>query len=406
MKREKITTSTCHTGFHAMYPTGYACAGEGIALGDTPPAPTPPPAEDEAPRAGGERFVIDPPARDAALPYRYYFVKEDLVPEYHRLPSRDEQRDALAFRDRYLALKRTNERLAGKLLAGELTNELKRPAIVRGFLDRGFFVAGSGIETRASRRFVRTVRGRYIKEAQLEPRSGASFHGVELGKEHALPIAWAVRASRPMRAITLADGQRRFADDETVPALERLAIVPWLRRERVEDRVLHVLTDGHYVRDWFLAVAEPIPPPEGVTAEEPWVHVDVGEQTLVLYRGPTPIYATLVSSGIVGHDTPVGLFSIRSKHIAETMSNIGGDEADRYAIEDVPWTQYFRGSIALHGAFWHERFGLKRSHGCVNLAPIDAHRIFDETWPAVPEGWHGVSSDRTGLRPSHVYITP
>jgi hypothetical protein len=37
-------------------------------------------------------------------------------------------------------------------------------------------------------------------------------------------------------------------------------------------------------------------------------------------------------------------------------------------------------------------FGTPRSHGCVNLAPVDAHRLFFWTDPPVPPGWHGVNA--------------
>ncbi|MBN9159473.1 MAG: L,D-transpeptidase [Myxococcales bacterium] len=36
------------------------------------------------------------------------------------------------------------------------------------------------------------------------------------------------------------------------------------------------------------------------------------------------------------------------------------------------------------------RFGIPRSHGCINLAPIDAMRVFRFTAPPVLEGWHGI----------------
>jgi hypothetical protein len=53
---------------------------------------------------------------------------------------------------------------------------------------------------------------------------------------------------------------------------------------------------------------------------------------------------------------------------------------------------YFSLAIALHGAFWHGRFGQVRSHGCVNLAPADARWLFFWVRPELPEGWHGVTS--------------
>ena len=43
--------------------------------------------------------------------------------------------------------------------------------------------------------------------------------------------------------------------------------------------------------------------------------------------------------------------------------------------------------FALHAAFWHNKFGRRRSHGCVNLAPLDAARVFAATSPAMPPGW-------------------
>ena len=391
LKREKLRSPTCATGWYELYPQGFACAGEGIDVGEQPP---------------NSPLAVAQAGRNEALPYTYYYVKDELVPSFHQPPSRDQQREAQDYADRYVALLALDPRKAQRFLDGELPGEPAKPLAVRVFLHRGFFIAGAGVDVRSRRRFVRTVRGQYVKESQLEPRPPSRFHGVTLDAQHTLPLAWAVRGSAPMSQITLPDGSSRFADDATVPPLERLALVPWKRRVHFADRQLHELQDGHFVRDWYLAVAERIDRPRGVGADEPWVHVDVGEQTLVVYHGDTPVYATLVSTGLEGHDTPLGLFTIREKHVSDTMSNIGADAGDaRYAIEDVPWTQYFEASFALHAAFWHERFGLKRSHGCVNLAPLDAHHIFNETWPVVPDGWHGVTTDHTGLRGSHVLLT-
>ena len=92
----------------------------------------------------------------------------------------------------------------------------------------------------------------------------------------------------------------------------------------------------------------------------------------------------------------------------DTRANFGAkgeDYLDRYSIEDVPWTQYFEEGFALHTAFWHTQFGLPRSHGCVNMTPDDAHYVFARTWPQLPSGWHGVSTERTELRGSHVVVT-
>ncbi len=62
-----------------------------------------------------------------------------------------------------------------------------------------------------------------------------------------------------------------------------------------------------------------------------------------------------------------------------------------FELRDVPWIQYFASGYALHGAYWHDVFGIPRSHGCVNLSPIDARVVFLWTDPPLPSGWHGIN---------------
>jgi len=70
------------------------------------------------------------------------------------------------------------------------------------------------------------------------------------------------------------------------------------------------------------------------------------------------------------------------------MTNLEDDDAQKYyAIEDVPWVMFFREGYGLHGAFWHRSFGHVRSHGCVNLSPLDAERLFAWAGPHLPAGW-------------------
>lgn len=65
--------------------------------------------------------------------------------------------------------------------------------------------------------------------------------------------------------------------------------------------------------------------------------------------------------------------------------------AGGFELRDVPWIQYFAAGYALHGAYWHDVFGIPRSHGCVNLAPIDARIVFNWTDPPLPDNWHGIN---------------
>jgi lipoprotein-anchoring transpeptidase ErfK/SrfK len=101
----------------------------------------------------------------------------------------------------------------------------------------------------------------------------------------------------------------------------------------------------------------------------------------------------LVSSGRDGLgepgktlSTPTGTYRIYQKHVTTTMDS---DVADHeFELRDVPWVMYFKGSYALHGAYWHDDFGRVRSHGCINMSPIDARYTFEWSTPEVPEHWH------------------
>ena len=72
------------------------------------------------------------------------------------------------------------------------------------------------------------------------------------------------------------------------------------------------------------------------------------------------------------------------------------DVSDSYSLRDVPFVEYFHKGYALHAAYWHDQFGKVRSHGCINLAPIDAAWLFEWTDPQVPLGWHGVINMERG----------
>ncbi len=66
--------------------------------------------------------------------------------------------------------------------------------------------------------------------------------------------------------------------------------------------------------------------------------------------------------------------------------------SQNFELRDVPWIEYFASGYAIHGAYWHDVFGIPRSHGCINLSPIDARLVFKWTDPPLPDGWQGVNA--------------
>lgn len=134
--------------------------------------------------------------------------------------------------------------------------------------------------------------------------------------------------------------------------------------------------------------------PDGSNASPRWIDVNLAEQTLAVYDNNQLVFATMIASGLDPFWTRPGLFQIQEKKPAETMRN--NDPSDFYYLEDVPWTMYFDGPRALHGAYWRTRFGYPQSHGCVNLSVGDAHWLFN--WAHVGD-WVYVH-DPTGKTPT------
>src|SRR5262249_47844968 len=83
---------------------------------------------------------------------------------------------------------------------------------------------------------------------------------------------------------------------------------------------------------------------------------------------------------------------------AITMKNQPYEDKPYY-VNKVPWSTFFQWHNAIHGAYWHDRFGVTKSHGCVNVAPMDAKHVFEWVSPPLPAGW-------TGLRPLELLQSP
>jgi lipoprotein-anchoring transpeptidase ErfK/SrfK len=118
----------------------------------------------------------------------------------------------------------------------------------------------------------------------------------------------------------------------------------------------------------------PVPPspafiptaaPPSLIKERRWIDVDLSEQRLRAYEDGKVVQTTLVSTGLSRTPTVQGQFRIWIKLRHDDM------EGEDYYLEDVPHVMYFYQGYGLHGAPWHNNFGHRMSHGCVNL-PLDA----------------------------------
>jgi hypothetical protein len=147
--------------------------------------------------------------------------------------------------------------------------------------------------------------------------------------------------------------------------------------------------EGRWMKARDLNEVRLAPRPPGTGVHQQWFDVDLGEQTVVAYVNDKPVYATLTASGREPNHTPLGNYPIWGKATAITMKSQEYDDIPYY-VNKVPWVMFFQAHNALHGAYWHDKFGITKSHGCVNLSPKDSHAIFDWLEPTLPAGWTSV----------------
>lgn len=126
-----------------------------------------------------------------------------------------------------------------------------------------------------------------------------------------------------------------------------------------------------------------------VPTEGKWVSVDLSHQRAYAWEGNKLIKRFAISSGKARTPTVTGVFRIWAKVTSQTMSGGSYATGDYYNLPGVQWVQYFYRDYALHGAYWHNRFGTPTSHGCVNLTNADAKWLYEWTSPTIEEhGWH------------------
>jgi lipoprotein-anchoring transpeptidase ErfK/SrfK len=421
---DPVGTEGCREGWYELTSGGFVCNGRDVTAFEGRRLPARPPVQ---------------PDFDAPLPYRYARSRRDNLAVYRRLPTDEEAAQYEGYRIPGLepppetgspegggstepapapvveapvveaavmpASGPAETAAAEGALEGEPTEPLvptlaslegERGGVLLRRALRGFIVSVDRDVRIGARRYWRTLSNEIVPYHAFGFVNGSSFQGARLAPPDQegvhLPIGFVLsskvaqftrgRDGRPRRSrapgyhhMFQITGEETHRDTAYVATNDE-------RLFRVEDvRILRAATSR----------------PEGVGEHDRWIDVDLATQTLVAYEGLTPVFATLVSTGRVRDPddplrdmrTPTGLFRITSKHVTHTMD--GDHAADGpYSIQDVPYVMYFQLAYALHSAFWHDGFGRPRSHGCVNLSPLDARWLFAWAGPALPEGWHAI----------------
>ncbi|MCP4356499.1 MAG: L,D-transpeptidase [Chloroflexi bacterium] len=255
----------------------------------------------------------------------------------------------------------------------DLSNVYSEPSmgspIVRNVGDGFLYATVQAITENEGRLWYQINYGEWMRGEDITVAEISNFTGMEIQGRPERPFGWMVVDYW----YSLEPGAEPTADAVKLPRYTFLEVYDAVEDE--EGWLWYDIGGGRWMRQTYVSLVDPEKRPDEIVENEYWVEIDLYEQTFAAYVGDQMVYAGLVSSGLNRWPTHEGLFQVWDRHTKTKMSGAEG-KVDYYFIEDVPHTMFFDNDIALHGAFWHDRFGYKHSHGCVNMPPRDAEWVF------------------------------
>ena len=211
----------------------------------------------------------------------------------------------------------------------------------------------------------------------------------------------------------------------------RLALTGRFRT--VEGEKYWATTDGNWIRHKDATVLLPRSKfPDFVKDGVKWIDVSIITGTLIAYEGKRAILATLASvarpiesdpalaanaggAEVIPASLPAGTaapasgalargtFEVSAKHVTLVGAN-PRESGESYELYDLPWVMELSSGRKLFGAYWHDRMGIEHGTGSVELAPVDAQRLFAWATPSLPSGFHAYSPRKPSEGATYVVI--
>lgn len=240
------------------------------------------------------------------------------------------------------------------------------------------------------------VVGGYVHSAYIQRVEKASLNE---------PMLYVTRAGR-LGEITVPYTQSLSLKDSVWEPLYRLYFqsVHWITGVVIgpDGQPWYKLTDELLRIDYFVPAKHVRPITEDelapispqVPPEKKLVEVSLIDQTLTAYENGEVVLHTKVSTGLPEYGQTSGLSTVTprgdynidpkvpSKHMGDGRIT---SEIDAYELPGVPWVSFFVHNIgvAFHGTYWHDNFGARMSHGCVNMRCEDAKWLYRWSTPNV-----------------------
>jgi hypothetical protein len=362
---EPVSHAGCSGGWYAVRPRGFVCVGSEATLDLNHPTLA--------------AMALSPNA-DAKLPYTYARTRVE-TPIFERATGQDDAVHEVGKLHRRAAMA-----VVGSWKAKEPSGAESRLALL--------------------------TDGHFVRAADLEAAKASDFAGVELGKAEDLPIAFVVK--RGVRSFHL-----NGSDAEKGDLLEYHSELPLAGRFRSAGNVKYWQLEGHapgspggsgdelWVRHQDVTVVQKRSTfPDFVKDDTRWLDISTSMGTLVAYEGKRAVFVTLLSvarelEASPSGDTqpvsdgprgiPLGTFSITQKGLTLVGKAATTGFGEPFEVSDAPWALSLSSGQLLHGAYWHDRFGIEHGAGSIALSPSDAARLFRFAGPEVPVGWHAVT---------------
>ncbi len=342
---QAYSTDGCPGGWYPVRPRGFVCLDEGATLDMRHPTLA--------------TMAIQPQV-DAPMPYTYARTKAD-----SELFEVDAERDQAVKKEGKIS-SRSGLAVVGSWEAADGAGENHRLAMM--------------------------TNGKFVSTEVLERAKFSQFQGMELDDQVQLPVAFVVKRGVATWNIEGATPKRL----DELDYHQKLTLTGRFRT--VREHKFWEVAENIWVRHKDVtSVRRRNNFPEFVSPDKHWLDISIVTGTAVAYIGERPVYATLVSVGKdrLGEELPEpritqrGEFKIVGKHITALNANVEGF-ANRVEIYDAPWTLELSSGQLMHGAYWHNRFGIEHGPGNVQLAPADARWIWQWSSPEVPDGWHAL----------------
>ncbi|MBU0649373.1 L,D-transpeptidase family protein [Patescibacteria group bacterium] len=116
----------------------------------------------------------------------------------------------------------------------------------------------------------------------------------------------------------------------------------------------------------------------GPVGQAKFIDVDITNQRLTAYEWGIPVKTFPVSTGTWRFPTPIGETTVRFKKLwHDYVWSYGVGNPDNYNLPNVQYNLSIFPHVYIHYAYWHNNFGHRMSHGCVNVNLENSEWIYN-----------------------------